>query len=116
MTINPKYRWAGPHEWLQWARSRGLVTEVELFELIKTVDPDTIQDQLQSVMDECGYFTPINQSAITQAETLTKYHACPECDSTDIYEDDHMIICRDCGYEAPPEEWNDEDDNNKETD
>lgn len=114
MTIQPEYKWQGPHEWLKWAWDNDIIGPTMLFELIKEVDADTIQDFFQAEMEAAGYFEPLNQAAINAEQGKLK--PCPECDSEDVYEDDHVIICRTCGHEEPPEEWNDRDDEESDDD
>lgn len=56
-----KYKWDGPHEWLddvsrEWDSAR---LRAELMALAVRLDADELQDEFQTEMDADGYFEPI---------------------------------------------------------
>lgn len=61
MTHTPSYKYATAHEWLE-KRSQGWSESYlrsELMKLAYKLDSDQLQDEYQELMDEDGYFDPI---------------------------------------------------------
>ena len=50
------YRWASPGEWLKWAYGEGRIDDRELLNIVLGLDSDTILDNLESAMEDDGYF------------------------------------------------------------
>lgn len=83
-----KYRWKGPHEWLEWAIANGVITlEQAWMQLKNSLEPELIEDIFAEDMDKTGYYERYDPLA-------------DEDEEDDEEEDDDPMGC---GYYA--DEW-----------
>lgn len=105
----PKQKYETVHEWLLEAIDNDVIDNVVVGKLLKNLNPDVIQNMLQSTMEHDGYFIEIIgkcDSCDESIEVGESWIACQICggtvhfDCTEEY--DGKVICFTCYFKVAP--------------